>query len=118
VTFFAPTEGMDQETCDIFNEHFQKIRNQFESRLQTLNAINQELAWKVALIDESKKVSDMTMEELVEMVFAKQPDRELVWNALRYKFAQEDLEKIAAEEFADLVNDIVEKEITTQVHKI
>ena len=52
------------------------------------------------------------------MVFAKQPDRELVWNAIRYKFAQEDLEKIAAEEFADLVNDIVEKEITTQVHKI
>ena len=109
---------MDQETCDIFNEHFQKMRNQFESRLQTLNAINQELAWKVALIDESKKVSDMTMEELVEMVFAKQPDRDLVWNAIRYKFAQEDLEKIAAEEFADLVNDIVEKEITTQVHKI
>jgi len=27
VTFFAPTEGMDQETCDIFNEHFQKMRN-------------------------------------------------------------------------------------------
>jgi hypothetical protein len=39
---------MDQETCDIFNEHFQKTRNQFESRLQTLNAINQELAWKIS----------------------------------------------------------------------
>ena len=62
---------MDQETCDIFNEHFQKMRSQFESRLQTLNAINQELAWKVALIDESKKVSDMNVEELTVLLFAK-----------------------------------------------
>ena len=71
MSFFAPTEGMDQETCDIFNEHFQKMRSQFESRLQTLNAINQELAWKVALIDESKKVSDMNVEELTVLLFAK-----------------------------------------------
>lgn len=60
----------------------------------------------------------MTMEELVELIFAKQPDRELLWNAIRYKFSQADLEKIAAEEFADLVNEIVEKEITTQVQKV
>ena len=55
------------------------MRGQFESRLQTLNAINQELAWKVALIDESKKVSDMTVEELVELTFAKQGDHQLLW---------------------------------------
>lgn len=106
---------MDQETCDIFNEHFGKLRTQFESRLQTLNAINQELAWKVALIDESKKVSDMTLEELVELTFAKQPDHELLWQHLKYKFTPTDLEKIAEEEFFDLINGITEKEITTQV---
>lgn len=70
-SFFSPTEGMDEETCAIFNEHFSKMRAQFESKLATLNAINQELAWKVALIDEAKKVSDMTAEELIEMIFAK-----------------------------------------------
>ena len=70
-SFFSPTEGMDEETCNIFNEHFQKMRTQFESKLASLNAINQELAWKVALIDESKKVSDMTAEELIELTFAK-----------------------------------------------
>ena len=70
---------MDEETCNIFNEHFSRLRNQFEQKLQTLNAINQELAWKVALIDESKKVSDMTAEELIELTFAKQKDRTLLW---------------------------------------
>lgn len=117
-SFFSPTEGMDQETCNIFNEHFEKMRGQFESRLQTLNAINQELAWKVALIDESKKVSDMTTEELVELTFAKQPDHQLLWLQLKCKFTQQDLEQIAEDEFAELINVITEKEIVTQVQKI
>jgi hypothetical protein len=39
-SFFSPTEGMDEETCNIFNEHFNKMRSQFESKLSTLNAIN------------------------------------------------------------------------------
>ena len=47
------------------------MRKQFETKLSTLNAINQELAWKVALIGESKKVGDMTVEELIELAFAK-----------------------------------------------
>lgn len=95
---------MDEETCNIFNEHFSRLRNQFEQKLQTLNAINQELAWKVALIDESKKVSDMTAEELIELTFAKQKDRTLLWLQLKVKFTPEDLERIAEEEFFDLIN--------------
>lgn len=39
-SFFSPTEGMDEETCTIFNEHFSKMRAQFESKLSMLNAIN------------------------------------------------------------------------------
>lgn len=106
---------MDEETCNIFNEHFAKMKQQFEAKLSTLNAINQELAWKVALIDESKKVSDMTAEELIELTFAKQKDRELLWLQLRTKFTPHDLEKIAENEFADLVSAITEREIVSQV---
>jgi len=104
---------MDEETCQIFNDHFAKMRTQFENRLTTLNAINQELSWKVALIDETKKIGNMTTEELIELTFAKEPNREILWLKIRYKFTPADLEKIAAEEFADLVSIITEKEITS-----
>jgi hypothetical protein len=89
------------------------MKSQFESKLNALNAINQELAWKVAIIDDSKKVSDMTAEELIELTFVKQKDRELLWLQMRPKFTMEELEKIAEEEFAELVNAITEREITT-----
>ncbi len=65
----------------------------------------------MALIDESKKVSDMTVEELVELTFAKQPDHQILWLQLKCKFTMEDLEKIAEEEFSELINVITEKEI-------
>jgi hypothetical protein len=91
------------------------MRGQFESRLQTLNAINQELAWKVALIDESKKVSDMTTEELIELTFAKQPDHYQLWLQLKCKFTMQDLEQIAEDEFSELIDVITEKEIVSQV---
>ena len=62
------------------------MKAQFESKLGALNAINQELAWKVSLVDDSKKVGDMTSRELVELLFTKQKDRGLLWLQLRPKF--------------------------------
>ena len=104
---------MDEETCGIFNDSFHKIKSQFESKLAALNAINQELAWKVSLVDESKKVSDMTARELIELTFAKQKDRVLLWLQIKVKFSSEELDQIAEEEFAYLVNGICEREIKT-----
>ena len=117
-SFFSPTEGMDEETCGIFNDSFHKIKSQFESKLAALNAINQELAWKVSLVDESKKVSDMTARELIELTFAKQKDRVLLWLQIKVKFSSEELDQIAEEEFAYLVNGICEREIKTQIQAI
>lgn len=74
VYYFTPTEGLDQETCKIFNDYFQKLKHDFETRLHVLNSLNQELSWKVALIDESKKVSEMNSQELIELTFAKEKD--------------------------------------------
>lgn len=102
-SFFQPTEGMDEETVGIFNETFSRMKAQFESKLAALNAINQELAWKVGLVDDSRKVADMSSRELVELLFAKQKDRGLLWLQLRGKFSAEELEAIAEEEFAELV---------------
>ena len=70
------------------------------------------------MIDESKKVSDMTTEELIELTFAKQPDHSLLWLQLKCKFTMQDLEQIAEDEFSELINVITEKEIVTQVQKI
>jgi len=70
---------MDEETCGIFNETFTRMKGQFESKLAALNAINQELAWKVSLVDDSRKVGDMTPRELIELLFTKQKDRALLW---------------------------------------
>ena len=74
VYFFTPTEGLDEETCSIFNKYFMKLKNDFEFKLNTLNNINQEMSWKVALIDESKKISEMNSMELIELTFTKEKD--------------------------------------------
>lgn len=60
----------------------------------------------------------MTGEELIEMIFAKQKDRQLLWMQLKTKFTPDDLEKIAEEEFADLVALITEREIVSSVERI
>ena len=72
----------------------------------------------MGLIAESKKAAEMSTEELVELAFSKQKDRELLWLQLKKRFTQEDLEKIAEEEFADLVAAITEREIVAQVESI
>jgi hypothetical protein len=43
VYFFSPTEGMDEETCKIFNDYLGKLKNEFETKLRTLNTLNMEL---------------------------------------------------------------------------
>ena len=75
--------------------------------------MNQELSWKVAIIDESKKIAEMNTNELIELVFAKEKDHSYIWTVIKYKFTGEMLEKIAEEEFADIINEITEKELTT-----
>jgi hypothetical protein len=72
----------------------------------------------VALIDDNKKVGDMTAEELIELACQKQKDREILWLMLKPRFSEEDLERIAAEEFVELISTITEKEITSQVQRI
>lgn len=42
----------------------------------------------------------------------------MIWTQIKKKFSYETLEKIAEEEFADIINSITEKEITTHVQKI
>lgn len=78
---------MDEETCSIFNEHFQKLKVDFESRLNILNEVNQELSWKVALIDESKKISEMNSQELIELTFSKEKDHDVLWHQIKKKFS-------------------------------
>lgn len=39
-----------------------------------LNEVNKDLSWKVALIDESKKIAEMNSSELVELAFTKEKD--------------------------------------------
>ncbi|CDW89079.1 UNKNOWN [Stylonychia lemnae] len=118
VYFFTPTEGLDNDTCQIFNKYFMKLKNDFETRLNILNNVNQDLSWKVALIDESKKISEMNSMELIEMVFTKEKDQEVIWQQIKRKFQIETLEQIAEDEFAEIINKITEKEITTQALKI
>lgn len=74
VYFFSPTDGLDEETCKIFNNFLGKLKNEFESKLKVMNNINTELARKVAIIDESKKISEMNSEELIELTFTKEKD--------------------------------------------
>lgn len=80
VYYFKPTEGMDEDTCAIFNNYFMKLKNDFEGKLNTLNDINKELSWKVALIDESKKISEMNSQELIELTFTKEKDHDVLWS--------------------------------------
>jgi hypothetical protein len=42
----------------------------------------------------------------------------VIWGQLKRKFNKETLEKIAEEEFSDLISELTEREITTQVEKI
>lgn len=79
VYYFSPTEGLDEDTCLIFNKYFMKLKNDFETRLNILNEVNQEMSWKVALIDESKKISEMNTMELIELTFSKEKDQEVLW---------------------------------------
>lgn len=51
-------------------------------------------------------------------MFAKQVDREMIWFMIKVKFTPQELETIAEEEFADLINGIIEKQITSQVQLI
>ena len=118
VFYFSPTEGLDEETCRIFNEYLTKLRNEFSNKLQTLNDLNQDLLRKVALIDESKKISEMNSEELIELCFAKEKDHLVVWRQIKKRFTDDALEKIADEEFTDIISEVTEREITTQVQKI
>lgn len=60
----------------------------------------------------------MNSEELIELTFAKEKDQIIIWKQLKLKFASESLEKIAEEEFSDIISAITEKEITTQVDRI
>ena len=74
VYYFSPTEGLDAETCKVFNDYLSKLKNDFETKLKSLNILNLELQRKVALIDESKKISEMNSEELIELTFTKEKD--------------------------------------------
>ena len=74
VYYFSPTEGLDEETCKLFNNYFSRLRGDFESRLSVLNQVNKDMSWKVALIDESKKVAEMNSNELIELAFTKEKD--------------------------------------------
>lgn len=40
----------------------------------------------MAFIDDNKKVSDMSSQELIELMFAKQVDREMIWFMIKVKF--------------------------------
>lgn len=86
VYYFSPTEGLDAETCKVFNDFLSKLKNEFESKLKYLNAINVEMQRKIALIDESKKISEMNTEELIELTFTKEKDQFVIWSYLKRSF--------------------------------
>jgi hypothetical protein len=65
------------------------------------------------LIDESKKIQEMNSMELIELTFAKEKDQNVIWSQIKKKFTEDQLEKIAEEEFAEIINQITEKEIIT-----
>jgi len=60
VYFFQPTEGLDADTCKVFNEYTQRLRTTFESKMHTLSDMNFDLSQKVALYESEKKVSELT----------------------------------------------------------
>jgi hypothetical protein len=65
VHFFSPTEGLDDEICDLFNEHVEDLKTQYEQRMHLLSDLNFDLARKVTLYESRKQVDDMSSDELV-----------------------------------------------------
>ena len=55
----------------------------------------------------------MNSEELIELTFTKEKNHWVIWNLLKRNFSQEAIEKIAEEEFNEVINQITEREITT-----
>jgi len=44
VYIFEPTEGLDPETCLIFNEYTKRLRSIFETRMNILSALNADMS--------------------------------------------------------------------------
>ena len=40
VYIFEPTAGIDQESCNIFNEYTLRLLNTFEQRMEVMSALN------------------------------------------------------------------------------
>jgi len=71
VHFFTPTEGLEQEICDLFNEHCNDLKTQYEDKMNLLSDLNFDLARRVHLYESRKQVDDMNSEELVQMAFVR-----------------------------------------------
>lgn len=76
---FEPTDGLDPEICQTFNDYTRRLRETFETRMNILSGINEDITQKLALLQVQKQVHEMTASELVNLAFLRNEGFLAIW---------------------------------------
>lgn len=83
VFYFEPTQGLDEETCKVFNEYTARLRDNFSQRMETLASLNAKMEFKLQLFQNEKNVSELTALELVGMAFLRGESALKLWQEFK-----------------------------------
>ena len=106
IHIFHPTNGLDPEVCEQFNDYTKRMRETFESRMKVLSDLNDQYCIKLALYQSDKQVSDLTAVELVAMAFLRGENPMTIWKEFKHNCTEETLDQLVTEEFDDRIQEI------------